>query len=730
MIVSQIGRYEIKGEISRGGMSTVFHAYDPRFDRDVAIKVLPREFVHTPQFRARFEREARTIALLEHPAIVPVYDFGEEEGQPYIVMRYMAGGSLADRLNEGPMSLFEVVKMISRLAPALDAAHIKGVIHRDLKPGNILFDQYGNAFLSDFGIARLAQTKGPTLTGEVILGTPAYMSPERIQGEKQEIGSRSDTYALGVIVYHVLTGEVPYDSDNPAKIMMMHILEPVPNILDVSPDLPPAFDAVIKKTMAKNPDDRYDTAGEFSLALEEAAREAPDYKIEAEEIAQEATPPAKGRKPSTLVFTRTESKLWKSVTGQVETASATTRDFLRKLPNWGWYIGGAVVVTILGALVIAGGPWLAASAANTPTPTSDFTQTPAVVETTEESVVVIPPSETVTPTIIPPTPTITPTPLPPPPELGGADQIAFISENDVWVSNVDGTNLQQVTEDGEGKRNLQWSPDGRAVIYIIGECVYSADVTNSRVDEIVCLEGVVNFEAFEISPSGEQVAVSLDHEELYIVPYDLQALGGVNSPNDLVALAECEYFAPLTSDISPIAVLWSVDEEGLALTYFDPGQEAQREAIGVVDISQCVSNPRIIGELPYTLFLITMRGYYNNPSIPSFTWDSEELFPLNSFIRNNGFGDLHLFEMSTSTGEIINPVESSCCYRDPEISPDGLHMIFAYQSELDDQIVLYYIPIEEIEAGGSFEPIPLPTSLFTNPAEHPQPALRPAGPGR
>ena len=134
MSAQQFGRYIIKGELGRGGMATVFHAYDPRFERDVAIKVLPREFLHDPQFRVRFDREAKTIALIEHPAIVPVYDFGEEEGQPYIVMRYMSGGSMSERLAQGPLPINEVVNMINRLAPALDAAHSKGIIHRDLKP--------------------------------------------------------------------------------------------------------------------------------------------------------------------------------------------------------------------------------------------------------------------------------------------------------------------------------------------------------------------------------------------------------------------------------------------------------------------------------------------------------------------------------------------------------------------------------------------------------------------
>ena len=269
MAQEKFGRYEIKSEIGRGGMATVFHAYDPRFERDVAIKVLPHALLHDPQFRVRFDREAKTIALLEHPAIVPVYDFGEESEQPYIVMRFMSGGSLSDRIKQGPIAPPEASQIITRLAPALDAAHARGIIHRDLKPGNVLFDQYGNAFLSDFGIARMAGSPGSaTLTQGAILGTPAYMSPEQIQGE--EIDGRSDLYALGVIIYEMLTGFQPYQSETPGKVMMMHILEPVPQITKVKSDVSPAVDAVIEKSMAKDPNQRFSTAAETAAALETA----------------------------------------------------------------------------------------------------------------------------------------------------------------------------------------------------------------------------------------------------------------------------------------------------------------------------------------------------------------------------------------------------------------------------------------------------------------------------
>lgn len=266
----KIGRYEIKSELGRGGMATVFHAYDPSFERDVAVKVLPRAFLHDKQFRARFTREAKTVAALEHSAIVPVYDFGEEDGQPYIVMRMMSGGSLEDKLNNGKLSVKEATDIIARLTSALEAAHSQGIIHRDLKPGNILFDQYDNAFLSDFGIARLAEAT-QTLTGENIIGTPAYMSPEQVQGDK-DLDGRSDLYSLGIIFYQMLTMDTPYQATTPAKVMMMHLLEPVPNLAKVKPDLIPEVNVWLQKALAKEPGERFATAKEMSEALQAAVK--------------------------------------------------------------------------------------------------------------------------------------------------------------------------------------------------------------------------------------------------------------------------------------------------------------------------------------------------------------------------------------------------------------------------------------------------------------------------
>lgn len=267
----KIGRYEIEDDLGRGGMATVYKACDPLFEREVAVKVLPPSMLHDPKFRKRFEREGKLIARLEHNAIVPVYDFGEQEGQPYIVMRLMTGGDLGQRIRSGSLTREEIGKILARLAGGLDVAHTNGVIHRDLKPGNVLFDNYGDAFLSDFGIARMIESDA-TLTGTGgIIGTPAYMSPEQIQGNK-DIDGRSDIYSLGVILYLMLSGEMPFDGDTPGNIMLKHVLDPVPDISLKHTDISPGVSAVISKALAKNPDDRYQTAGEMSVAYEAATR--------------------------------------------------------------------------------------------------------------------------------------------------------------------------------------------------------------------------------------------------------------------------------------------------------------------------------------------------------------------------------------------------------------------------------------------------------------------------
>ncbi len=254
-----IGRYEIRDELGEGGMGTVYRAFDPTLGREVALKVLqPQLYREDPEFSMRFEREARTIAALEHGSIVSLYEFGEDDDWVYIVMRLMKGGTLSDRLHDRPLSLEKTVAILHRIGSALDKAHSLGIVHRDLKPGNILFDEDGDAYLSDFGIVKVEDSTGlKTRTGQT-LGTPHYMSPEQLDGK--EVDGRSDIYSLGIILYEMLSGKRPYESESMARIIVMQLTAPVPSVVEANPDVTPGLDAIIRKAMAKDPKERYATA--------------------------------------------------------------------------------------------------------------------------------------------------------------------------------------------------------------------------------------------------------------------------------------------------------------------------------------------------------------------------------------------------------------------------------------------------------------------------------------
>ena len=262
-----LGQFEILEEIGRGGMASVYRAKQQSMGRIVAVKVLPRNLMHDPTFYERFEREVEVISRLEHPHILPIYDYGQTDGMPYIAMRYLGGGSLEERLERGVLSPEELDKPVRQIAQALDHAHRQGIIHRDLKPGNIMLDEEGNAYLSDFGIARVL---GSNLTGSMIVGTPAYMSPEQANG--LPVDGRTDIYSLGVMLFHLLTGQRPFQAETPMAVLLKHINEPMPSLADFRPGLPQTLNAVIAKSTAKDPGDRYSSAAEMAEAYSVAVR--------------------------------------------------------------------------------------------------------------------------------------------------------------------------------------------------------------------------------------------------------------------------------------------------------------------------------------------------------------------------------------------------------------------------------------------------------------------------
>ena len=273
-----LGRYQILEQIGRGGMATVFRALDPSLRREVAVKVLPSYMTEDTSFVERFSQEAQAVAGLVHPNIVRVYDFGEDKGFNYIVMEYLTGGALGDRMDR-KLTLSETVEFVRPVSEALGFAHDQGVIHRDVKPNNVLLDADGRLFLADFGLARMLEGSAYLTQGGEVLGTAEYMSPE--QGLGRPADQRSDLYSLGIVVCQMLLGRTPFRGDSPATTLMAHVHQPVPQPRELDPEIDTRLEPILLKSLAKEPDDRYQTSEALlhALSLVEAetdGREAPD----------------------------------------------------------------------------------------------------------------------------------------------------------------------------------------------------------------------------------------------------------------------------------------------------------------------------------------------------------------------------------------------------------------------------------------------------------------------
>ena len=675
MSPDKVGRYKIKSELGRSGMATVYRAFDPVSNREVAIKILPRQMLDNLVTRARFKREIRLIATLEHPAIVPVYDVGGEDNhQPFFVMRYMSGGSLTEMIRKGRFSLRDAALVIERLAAALDHAHSQGVIHRDIKPDNVLFDTSNNPYLSDFGVAKFTESLVSSTNQEVI-GTPAYISPEQALGE--DVDHRADIYGLGAMLYEMLTGERPFGKDTVIGLALQHVNDPVPNILQLRPDLPGEVDVIIKTAMAKNRENRYATALEFAHELNKAAYEG-------------------------------EPTLQK-IPALVDRQSAASRAF----SSTGWVVAGFLLLLTLvgGAYAFRGQlPFLFS-----PTATSTAIATPvspsALPTTSQTSSPALTPTPAITATVGTSIPEVSAIP-------GGADQIAFLAGNQLYLMDVDGENLIQVRTDNSAKSQLQWLPDGR-LAYVSRNCIYIMDVNTRQPQELMCFVSDELLEDFQISPDGKLVAISIQRT-LNILPFDAEVLRNIDSRFSLLALREnCFY-----NQYAFREVLWSKRGTQLAAHVVDTELVSSDQVFLLsVDIPDCDTvGPVRVAKIPGTRIVFDSDS---TRRITSYDWDGDHLFLLNDSIRNDGFGNLYVYDSESREGEKINPIDDSCCYRDARWSPDKSFIFFVFQRVGTAEIEFYYIPYAEVGNGGTWTPIPNLDTLFSTSREKPQPALRP-----
>jgi putative two-component system response regulator len=322
----KLGAYEVLERIGRGGMATVYRAYHPALDREVAIKVLPEFFADSLEYRERFQHEARLVARLKHPNILEVFDFASDEGVAYIVMELVTGGTLESCIGS-PMRLEDVLDILSPIAAALDYAHSRGVLHRDVKPSNILMRGDGTPVLADFGLSRLTQASHRLTEAGVVVGTAEYMSPE--QAADRPLGPASDRYALAVVAYEMFTGRVPFEGTSTGALLVAHMTRAVPPTHELEGTLTAHVESVLRRGLAKDPGDRYPSAAAFVKALRPAAWLGADAAGEKNQDSFEEARPSRPRPmPVVLVVDDAPAnrELLKACLGDIDCDVRTAED--------------------------------------------------------------------------------------------------------------------------------------------------------------------------------------------------------------------------------------------------------------------------------------------------------------------------------------------------------------------------------------------------------------------
>lgn len=445
LIGQSLGRYHILEQLGEGGMAVVYKALDTTLERHVAVKVILPYRRHSRKFLARFKREARALAKLSHPNIVKIFEYGEYKNLPYLVMEYIPGGTLAKRLKGKPVAWQEAAGILSRVARALEAAHEQGIIHRDVKPSNILMANRRDPMLSDFGIAKLIESGDETtdLTGSGVgIGTPNYMAPEQGIGKADE---RADIYALGAIFYQMVTGRLPFEADTPLGVILKKNTEPLPRPTQYVPGLPSAVENVLIKALARSPSDRYATMRAFAAALEKLSH------------------------PSDPLEAIAEADVDKPTIDELEGVRQNGEQPKKWLP---WAIPAMALAGCCGAVL--GGLFLSQtiSATTPPTQRAVFpTNTP--LRPTEKPHL---PAPTVdAPLVLSPRPERTPTAPSnsPTPRTSGGKFIAFTSRKsgnaDIYLIDINGGGLTQLTTSSAHDMYPSWSPDGQRIVYQTNE---------------------------------------------------------------------------------------------------------------------------------------------------------------------------------------------------------------------------------------------------------------------
>ena len=527
-----VGPYQIAEYVGQGGMATIYKAHQLTLDRDVALKVIHPALKNDRSFLVRLSREAAIVAKLNHPNIVSVYDFGECDGLPYLVMRFIQGKTLKVILQEQKLGAEHILEIARTIGAALTYAHAHGVLHRDVKPSNILIDGEGNPYLTDFGLARLAHSSESTISRDMLIGSPQYISPE--QAKSEAVNERSDIYSFAVVLYEMFTRQVPFQGDTPYATIMSHINDPLPSPRALNPEIPLAVEQVLAKALAKDPAERYARVADMVTALENAVHGPQTVED------PNAVP---------IVLNPFEPPHKDSVT-----PPASTPKTERAFPDKRWVLIAVGVLAV--CLVTVCAMTFAALSQQLPfvalirgaaTSTRISTVTPLVIPTVVVPPSVVPTAPSVPATATPLRPIAIPTTVSDAPRGKIAYSIATgerVEQHSIWIANANGTDARQIAEsaiwpafspdgkqiayvrlkspdgiyvangDGSGARLVvgsadtccvQWSPDSKRLTYFRGNLKKSGSIFTANADGSNATEVTVGFNP-AFSPDGNRLA--------------------------------------------------------------------------------------------------------------------------------------------------------------------------------------------------------------------------------
>ncbi len=660
LIGTRLESYEIQALIGSGGMASVYRGFDHDLQRQVAIKILSNQVAASqPDLSARFRQEAQMIARLRHPNVVQVYDFGEEAGLSYMIEELLPGPTLGRQLREltagsEHLSREQVLTIISHLASALDAAHAVGIIHRDIKPENAIWNGAGTLVLTDFGIARqmLADVKH-TQTG-MIIGTPHYLSPEQAQG--LALTPASDIYALGVVLYQMLAGQVPFSSDTPMKVVLDHIHTPPPSLLSRRSDLPPTVDQVVQRALAKQPDQRFASTNELAQALEHAwsAASPPqppagvDLHNQPTQLWQSASQPAPPDvRPQPMPVPT--AKHPQPMSASDHPAVATTPG---GRPPWLLLLGGLLALLLLGGVLLT----LGERAARQPDALPDPTVPPVpgattVPEATAVSAPTTVPEATAVPAAASPAPDV---PVP-------TGQLVFTSQRDgdwdIYAMNVADSNPRNLTNNNVDDFAPVWSPDGRTVAfhsYLDGdEEVYVMDADGSNLRKLT--NNFVNDREPTWSPDGQQIAFWSDSNGTW----DIFVMNADGSERRRLTTAFADDFDPD----------WSPDGQSIIFS----SNRSGNDDIYMVNVATGTEQQ--------------LTDHPANDRYPAWSPDGERIAFMS---ERTGNGEIYL--MGADGRNERNLTEHPTWDTQPTWSPDG--RFIAFTSNRDDNDEIYVMGVD------------------------------------